>query len=115
MSLPNYVISLENWVGMVDDILGDRFIATCSNLNEEQADSQIEFGINELPPDKQKLLEVGTVFHWHLDEVTDTDGETVDKTNFCIVPEKPWTKAEIEEVKRLGEQAARAFRDELGA
>jgi len=110
MALPNSVSNVESWVGIVDEYSGGKILALCQDAYEQELDVEIGFDLEEIPPEQRRLIEVGTVFHWHVDQITGTDGLTTTETSFCFPPEKPWTAAEIEEAKQIGEEALQAFR-----
>lgn len=93
-------IVLDQWLGVVEEIGDDFFVARLRNVDTSVPDEEAEFDIEEISPVDRHLLQPGSEFYWSVGYRDSLGGQRVRSSLIRFRRLPRWQPNEIQEAQR---------------
>jgi len=92
-----YFVHTQRWIGHVEEIKHDGFIAKLTDLSDNTTYEMGEFDFDEVSPEDMPLLTVGATFYWSLGRANE-NGQIEKKALMRFQRVRPWTEKDYDRI-----------------
>lgn len=108
-NLEGYTETLQQWEGVVEEILEDSLIVRLTDLTNEMDDEEAEIPLDEISAGDIELVAPGAIFYWHIGYYTSAGGQRTRTSDIRFRRLPSWRAEDISKVNQEAESIAKTI------
>ena len=108
-NLGDHTETLQQWEGVVIEILQDSFVVRLGDLTNEMDDEEAEIPLDEVSAGDIELIAPGAIFYWHIGYYTSAGGQRTRTSDIRFRRLPSWRAEDIAKVNQEAESIAKTI------